>query len=78
MNRLLRTRTARYAPEAPKLKPFYGLILETKIEANFRAFVRRLKSDSKGNVQGMSKLLDLSSVHVGFISVSVQFSTVAV
>ena len=78
MNRFLRTRTARYAPEAPKLKPFYGLVLETKIEANFRAFVRRLKSDSKGNVQGMSKLLDLSSVHFGFISVSVQFSTVAV
>ena len=53
----------------------YDLILKTYIEANFHTFVRRLKSDSKGNLQGMSKLLDLSSVYFGFISVFVRFCT---
>ena len=48
---------------------------KTYIEANFHTFVRRLKSDSKGNLQGMSKLLDLSSVYFDFISVSVRFCT---
>ena len=53
----------------------YGLILKTYIEANFHMLARRLKSDSKGNLQGMSKLLDLSSVYFGFISVFVRFCT---
>ena len=53
----------------------YGLILKTYIEANFHTFMRRLKSDSKGNLQGMSKLLDLSSVYFGFVSDSVRFCT---
>ena len=51
----------------------YDLILKTYIEANFHTFVRRLKSDSKSNLQGMSKLLDLSSVYFGFISSSFDF-----
>ena len=54
--------TARYDSEAPKLKPFFGLVLETHIEANFRILVRRMKGDSKRSLEGIVKLLDLSSV----------------
>ena len=46
MNRLLRTRTARYAPEAPKLEPLFDLILKIHIETILHMFVFRLRQQT--------------------------------
>ena len=40
-NRTNRTPTKRYLSEAPKLKPFYDLVLKTHIETNFYRFVHQ-------------------------------------